>query len=53
MAGRVAEAAAEAGCRDELGGVGDEVFAYVAEAQSRDDALGSRGLLLGRFGGCG
>ena len=34
MAGRVAEAPAEAGYRDELGEVGDGVFAYVAEAQA-------------------
>ena len=33
VVGRVAEAAAEAGYCDELGGVGDGVFAYVAEAQ--------------------
>lgn len=52
VAGRVAEAAAEAGCRDELGGVGDEEFAFCSGGTSRDDALGFRGLLLGRFGGC-
>jgi hypothetical protein len=35
VAGSVAEAAAEAGYRDELRGVSDGVFAYVAEAQVR------------------
>jgi hypothetical protein len=33
VAGHVAWPAAEAGCRDELGGVGDGVFAHVAEEQ--------------------
>ena len=53
VTGRVAEVAAEAGCRDELGGVGDGVFAHVAEEQVGMTHWVFRGLLLGHFGGCG
>jgi hypothetical protein len=51
VAGCVAEATAEAGCYDELGAVGDEVFAYIAEAQVGMTHCISGDYFLGSFGG--
>jgi hypothetical protein len=45
VVGRAAETTAEAGCRGELGGVGDGVFAYVAATEVGMTRLGFRGLL--------